>query len=91
MSSAILKKIQKNLLFRQINSVTGNVDESVAAAVLLGKLASTVDKGKQVFIVLPRLDNAEELFRQLKLWQDRQQLQDDLSYSRQQPIQHPDC
>ena len=69
MSSAILKKIQKNLFFRQINSVTGNVDESVAAAVLLGEFARAIDSGKTVFMVLPRLDHAEEIFRQLKLWQ----------------------
>ena len=69
MSSLIAEKIQKNLFFRQLGELIGNVDESVAAAALLGELAVSVNEKKCVFIVLPRLDNAEEIFRQLKLWQ----------------------
>ncbi|MBE6403605.1 MAG: transcription-repair coupling factor [Lentisphaerae bacterium] len=69
MSSPIINKIQKKLFSRQLEMCVGNVDESVAAAVLLGKTAHAIEQGRMVFIVLPRLDNAEEFLRQLKLWQ----------------------
>ena len=69
MSSPIIKKIQKKLFSRSIGAAVGNVDESVSAAALLGELANSVAECRTVFAVFPRLDNAEEFFRQLKLWQ----------------------
>ncbi|MBE6368083.1 MAG: transcription-repair coupling factor [Lentisphaerae bacterium] len=50
------------------------VDESVSGAVLLPRLQQVIGSGKMAFILLPRLDNAEELCRQLQLWQQTLQL-----------------
>ncbi|MBE6370387.1 MAG: DEAD/DEAH box helicase [Lentisphaerae bacterium] len=76
MSRAILEKIEKKLLDRDffftpasVRAVSA-VDESVAGAVLLSWIARLIARGKKAFIVLPRLDNAEELYRQLILWRD---------------------
>lgn len=74
MSRIIAEKIQKKLLFRQLDGwnpkkrVFANVDESVCAAALMTPLQQSFSAGKKVFIVLPQLDNAEELLRQFQLW-----------------------
>ena len=76
MSRAFLEKIKEKLLCRPTDAPTtgqmplfGNVDESVAGAFLLAPLARILEKKRKAFIVLPRLDAAEELYRQLTLWQ----------------------
>ena len=69
MSSPVLEKIRKKLFSRVLEPIVCNVDESIAAAALLGTLDKLIISCRQIFIVLPRLDNAEELYRQIKLWQ----------------------
>ena len=74
MSRAIINKIQKNLLSKppfpenSLQRAFSGVDESVAAAVLLGSLQQTIAQQRKVLVVLPQLDHAEEFFRQLTLW-----------------------
>ncbi len=47
-----------------------NVDENVAGAALLGALNAALRRRRRVFLALPRLDGAEELFRQLGMWKE---------------------
>ena len=76
MSRAILEKIEKNLLFSDFSNQKhfSGVDESVAGTRLLGFLRRSLDLHRKVLIVLPRLDYAEELYRQLALWMQALQL-----------------
>ena len=68
MSRAKTENIKKNLFSRQF-TLPAQVDESVAGAFLLAPLSKALEAGRKAFIVLPRLDAAEELYRQLTLWQ----------------------
>ena len=74
MSREIAKKIKKNLLFRPLSKSAGAlqqisaVDESVAGAWLLGAIRHALEQRQKVLIMLPRLDYAEEILRQLSLW-----------------------
>ena len=71
MSRANIEFLRKNLLFRPLPAAGtagySAVDESVAGTVLLAELHRVIESGKKIFIVLPRLDAAEELHRQLLL------------------------
>lgn len=72
MSRAETDFLQKKLLFRALPAaersvVYSGVDSAVAAPALLAELCAALDAKWKVFIVLPRLDAAEDLFRQLQL------------------------
>ena len=73
MSRAFTDKIKKNLLFRQIpgsetgKNIFGNIDESVSGAFLLSIFSQLIKAKRNIFVIVPRLDNAEELLRQLSL------------------------
>jgi len=74
MSRAAAEKIKKNLLLRPNTvpaagvKIISALDESVAGAWLLGAVKAALAQQRKVFILLPRLDHAEEVFRQLTVW-----------------------